>query len=102
MAQDSRACKVVLDGTDITEHVEGPVTFTVSPDSPMKDRALFYLDRRLRVLEEKRANMEAMASSGMSYAERRRVVAQQEQQNLDNQHEREALQWLRDRIQEKL
>jgi hypothetical protein len=71
-------------------------------DTKMKERALFYLDRRLRALEEATLDQEGMANAGMSYEARRAAMARTDQQNEDNQHEREALQWLRDQTVEKL
>jgi len=99
LVKDSR---VMINDTDITEHVVGPVDVTVASTNSMKDRALLYLDRRIRALAEEAANHEAMANSGVSYAERRRILAQTEQRNLDHQNELEALQWLRDQTVEKL
>jgi hypothetical protein len=78
------------------------VTVTISPDSPEKTRALFYLDRRLKALEEQTAQHESLAKSGVSYAERIRVEEQLDKKNEENTHEREALQWLRNQAVEKL
>jgi hypothetical protein len=86
--------RVKLDDVGITEHV--------SPDNPMKDRAVFYLDRRLRALEEVAVKHEGLAEAGVPYDARCQHQAAVDKKNEDNQHEREALQWLRDQAVEKL
>lgn len=80
----------------------GVAADTVSPDSPMKARALFYLDRRLKALEPVAVSHEGMAEIGMSYEARRKRQAVVDTTNEENQHERTALQWLRAQVVEKL
>lgn len=82
------------------KNVEGFAT--VSFGSTEKDRALFYLARRLKALAEVVVKHEGMAEMGLSYESR--IIHQRaiDKQNEDNQHEREALQWLLDQVMEKL
>jgi hypothetical protein len=91
--------RVMLDGVDVTKCIENHVTSTIGPE---KERALFYLDRRLRALAELTVGHEGMAEMGLSYESRSIHQAAIDKKNEDNQHEREALQWLRDQAMEKL
>lgn len=68
----------------------------------MKERALFYVDRRLKALAETEVNHVGAATAGLSYAARLDLEKRTEEQNKQNEHEREALQWLRDQAVEKL
>jgi len=68
----------------------------------MKERAIFYLDRRIGLLATDDACLdhEQMAMHGMSYAERQSAEKKMADKVEKDQHELEALQWARDRIQE--
>jgi len=71
-------------------------------DGHMKERALFYLDRRIGLLtpDDAQLDHEQMAAHGVSYAERQRAEVDLEKKRTKDQHELEALQWAREKLME--
>lgn len=59
----------------------------------MKDRALFYLNRRLKELETQIPDQQKMAEAGMSYAERRKAGEAADEAESDAQLELGAMRW---------
>jgi len=74
-------------------------TDNVNPDV-MKERALFYMDRRLRELETQVPDQQKMAEKGMSYAERRVAVEAAGGAESDAQLELGAMRWARNKLME--
>jgi len=74
----------------------------MATEEQLKERALFYMDRRISTLvgEDVHADHEQMASVGMSYAERQRAEASLEQKKEKDRNELEAMQWARDKLME--
>lgn len=67
-----------------------------------KDRAVFWLNRRIRALEASSTpNHEAMAQAGMSYADRQAALQKQEKLAADNKGELTTLKEVLAFIQEK-
>lgn len=69
-------------------------------DAVLKERAIFFLDRRIGELDASQADHVAMADSSVSYAERRRVEANFAEKRDKNKTERDALQWARNKLME--
>ncbi len=69
-------------------------------DSTLKERALFFIDRRISQLGVQPPSHEAMAERGASYAERRRYETAMEEKHEQNKTERAALEWAREKILE--
>jgi hypothetical protein len=66
----------------------------------MKERALFYLDRRIREVDTQVPDQQKMAEAGMSYAQRRKALEAADAAESEAQMELGALRWVRERIQE--
>lgn len=67
-----------------------------------KDRAVFWLNRRIKTLEfESSLNHEAMAKAGMSYGDRQAALEKQEKLADDNSGELQALREVVAFVQEK-
>jgi hypothetical protein len=68
----------------------------------MKARALLFLNRALKGLEEQRKFQSQLgaAEAGLSYSQRRALVEASEQKVSETQSEYEALQWAYQKIQE--
>jgi hypothetical protein len=72
----------------------------MATEEQLKERALFYIDRKLRTLEGVLVDHEELAKKGASYTERRTVEERSEQELEKMQNEREAMQWARDKLME--
>jgi len=74
-------------------------TDNVNP-TVMKERALFYLDRRLRELETQVPGQVGMAEAGMSYEQRREALESADAAESEAQLELGAMRWIRDKLVE--
>jgi len=72
----------------------------MATNEQMKERALFYIDRRLSALETEGIDHKSMAERGIPYSDRQLVEAQLKEKQEKQQHELEAMQWLRDKLLE--
>ncbi len=68
----------------------------------IKERALFYLDRRINSLadEDIHPDHEQMAAKGVSYADRQKAEQVFDERKAKDANEREALQWARTKLME--
>jgi hypothetical protein len=66
----------------------------------MKERALFYPDRRISEMEAQVPDQQKMAEAGLSYEQRRKALEAADAAESEAQIELGALRWAREKIQE--
>ena len=66
----------------------------------LKERAVFYIERRISALDVEDADHEGMAKDSVPYTDRKRVEAQLAEKKEKRGHELEAMQWARDKLKE--
>ena len=71
---------------------------SAAKQAAMRERALFYLDRKIKDLSSKVMSHEEMADNSMSYAERRRYLANTDAQATENSNELEAWMFIKKQL----